>query len=70
MFVKLDDNTILDMATGTCYKLFPGNKTTSSEVLITFNGSQTDKTCSRMAVAFWLWLDKKAMKFGKALEEG
>ena len=66
MFVKLDDVTILDMATGTCYcRMTARGSDDYNEVVITFNGQQTDKRCSNeVAYGLWNWLDIAAMKFG------
>ena len=62
MFVKLDDETILDMQTGTCYRY--REMIDGSELCITFNGPQRDKFCSNeIADGLWNWLYKAALKF-------
>ena len=62
MFVKLDDATILDMSTGTCYRY--SRRQGGSEMRITFNGPQLDKFCSgAIADGLWRWLNIAAMKF-------
>ena len=71
MFVKLDDNTILDMMTGICYRYREGGKYQTenggeylSELEISFNGTQGNKYCSdKVADGFWKWLNDAAMKF-------
>lgn len=62
MFVKLNDDTILDMNTGTCYRYC--RRQDGSEMRITFNGPQVDRFCSgHIADSFWSWLNIAAMKF-------
>lgn len=64
MFVKLDDDTILDMITGTCYQRTAYGKDNYDELRITFNGQQRDKFCSGViATGLWDWLDNAALKF-------
>ena len=72
MFVKLNDFTILDMSTGTCYTMnvYSESGVKRHELIITFNGPQTDKVCSgSIADRFWSWLNKAAMKFDEQPEE-
>ena len=65
MFVKLDDVTIMDMMTGTCYQLHVAHgKDEYNEIRITFNGPQRDKFCANeVSLGFWRWLNSAAMKF-------
>ena len=66
MFVKLDNDIILDMSTGTCYKYSPGNANASSEITITFNGTQGDRYCGgKYARDLWNFLCNQAAKLGE-----
>ncbi len=65
MFVKLADTRILDLSTGTCYTYSPASKkkNEASELIITFNGAQTDKYCGgSFADGLWNWLNIAVIK--------
>lgn len=75
MFVKLNDASILDMATGTLYRWtqYIGKDSTvpETELEISFNGNQDMLYCSGLyADCLWEYLDKAALKFGDDPKEG